>query len=180
MLSSKISKSATVAFLAASSLAQLQSKLLFVESFRKGSTQIAERTIDVTLNTQNPIFETQLKDASEEGRYQLSLTPSRDDDQLQGIGMWRVTLIDLHRKHLGNLLTPLAPGAAPAARAEEGAWLLDPNPYAAVPLNTTRVFHVEDFYCSASILEKHQITPERVLLDSMKVQVKLTNSRPES
>jgi hypothetical protein len=42
------------------------------------------------------------------------------------------------------------------------------------------MFHVEDFYCSASILEKHHITPERVLLDSMKVQVKLTNSRPES
>ena len=179
MLSSKLSKSAALVLLTASSLAQPQAKQLYVESFRKGSTQIAERTIDVTLNTQNALFETQLKDGSGEGRYQLSLSPSREDDQAKGIRMWSVTLIDLHRKYLGNLLTPSAPGSAPSARREDGAGLLDPNPYAVVSLNTTRVFHVENFYCLVTVQGKHQMTPERLLLDSMQVQVKLTNAKPE-
>lgn len=179
MLIRQVSKSMATAFLVTLSFAQPQPKLLYVDSFRKGSTQTVERSIDVTLNTQNPTFVTQLKDNSGAERYQLSLTPSSEGDQSQGIRMWRVTLIDLHRKYLGNLLTPVFPGTVPAAHAEESAWMLDPDPYSAVPLNATRLFRVEGFYCSVKVLEKHQITPERILLDSMKVQVKLTNSRPE-
>jgi hypothetical protein len=40
------------------------------------------------------------------------------------------------------------------------------------------VFKVEDFYCIVRVTDHHFTVPERMLLDSMKVDVQFTESNP--
>jgi hypothetical protein len=47
-----------------------------------------------------------------------------------------------------------------------------------VPLRSERVFKVEDFYCVVRVTDHHLTVPERMLLDSMKVEVQFTETNP--
>jgi hypothetical protein len=158
--------------------AQAASKPVYVESFRKGSTRVAERTIVANLNPDSPRLVATIKDSYNYDRYQFSLVPQRVSEGDERIVAWQVLLIDLKRKYLGNLLVATKPPGLLSDDVADRAWWLDPSPYAVVPLRTKRVFKVEDFYCVVQVTDHHQTVPERLLLDFMKVEVQFTDTNP--
>lgn len=150
----------------------------YVESFRKGTARVGERHIVANLGIDRPSCEVKIKDSEGTDRYQFSLVPQRVGEEDDRIIAWRVLLIDLQRKYLGNLLVATRPPTLLSDRPQDRAWWLDPSPYAVVPLRVERVFKVEDFYCVVRVTDHHLTVPERLLLDSMKVEVQFTESNP--
>ena len=151
---------------------------VYVESFRQGPVRIAEHMIEVNLTAEKPKLEARIKDTEGNERYVLSLIPRKADEQDPGILSWRVQLIDLQRRALGNLLLASPERELPSTDVKNQAWWLDPGPYAVVPLRTVRVFKVENFYCVVQVKEHHFLVPERLLMDSMKVEIQFTNTNP--
>ena len=169
-----------IAALASQLWAQAAPRPVYVESFRNGSTHVAERTIVANLSGDNPKFTAKIKDSDNDDRYELSLVPQRVSEGDDRIVAWRVLLIDLNRKYLGNLLVATKPPGLLSDGLKDRAWWLDPSPYAVVPLRTKRVFKVEDFYCVVQVTDHRQTVPERLLLDFMKVEVEFTEANPLS
>ncbi len=163
--------------LAAHSWAQAASKPVYVESFRKGPTRVAELLLVANLTTQDVDYKATIKDFKGNDRFQLSLEPSREEGGAERIVSWRVLLIDPHRRYLGNYLVATKPPEALSDRPQDRAWWLDPSPYAIVPLQARRVFKVEDFYCVIQVKDFHVI-PENHLPDSMTVEVRFTGIDP--
>ena len=164
--------------LAAQAAAQAAPVSQYVESFRKGSVRVGERSIVANLTTDRPSLESKIKDSEGTDRYQFSLVPQRVGEGDDRTIAWRALLIDLQRKYPGNLLVATKPPAVLSDRPQDRAWWLDPNPYAVVPLRSERVFKVEGFYCVVRVTDRHFTVPERMLLDSMKVEVQFTETNP--
>ena len=166
--------------LAVGSLAQAapKSKPIFVQSFRKGRTRVAEQSLFVNLTSKNPKFETRIKDGTGNLRYVLSFMPQTADIQDLRVVGWEVSLVDTRRKYMGNLLVASPPTGLLSDKLEDRAWQLDPSPYAGVPLLTKRVFKVEDFYCVVDPKERQLLRPDRFLLESLKIEVTFTGTNP--
>jgi hypothetical protein len=166
-----------LAVLAGQLCAQTAPATVYVESFRKGPTHIAETSFELTLDNKNPSYEARIKDAAGEQRYQLSLVPMRVGPGDDRILSWQVSLVDLKRRSYGNLLLasrdPYLNQGVKSAISR-----LDPNVYAVVPILAKRVVKVEDFYCVIQVSKYHLLTPERWYLDNMSLKVSLTNSNP--
>jgi hypothetical protein len=163
--------------LAAHSWAQAASKPVYVESFRKGPTRIAELKLVANLTAQNADYSATVKDSKGNDRYQLALEPSREEGGVERIVSWHVLLIDPHRRYLGNYLVATKPPEPLSDRPQDRAWWLDPSPYAIVPLLARRVFKVEDFYCVIQVKDYH-VLPENHLPDSMTVELRFTGTDP--
>ncbi len=168
----------TILVLATATGAQIPSKSVYVESFRQGSVRISEHMIEVSLTAEKPDFEARIKDAEGNERYALSLMPRKANAEDPGILSWRVQLTDLRRRDFGNLLLASPERELPLTDVKNQAWWLDPGPYAIVPLQTVRVFKVESFYCVVQVKDRHFLSPERPLVDSMKVEIQFTNTNP--
>ncbi len=151
---------------------------VFVQSFRKGPTRVAEQSFVASVNTDSPTFKAAVKDAAGNDRYEVLLEPHRISEEDPRILAWRVRLIDRRRAYIGNLLMATPPPALPSDTAKDNAWVLDPGPYAPVPLLTQRVFKVEDFYCILRVKDHHLLTAGRWLVDSMKVEMDFTQTQP--
>jgi hypothetical protein len=163
--------------LAAHSWAQAIPKPVYVESFRKGPTRLAELLLAANLTTENANYKAAIKDSKGNNRYQLSLEPAREEGGAERVVSWRVLLIDPHRHYMGNFLVATKPPEALTDRPQDRAWWLDPSPYAIVPLLTRRVFKVEDFYCVIQVKDFHVIA-ENHLPDSMTVEIRFTGTDP--
>lgn len=164
--------------LAAHSWAQAVPRPVYVESFRRGPTRLAELLLVANLTSQNAEYRATVKDSEGNDRYQLSLEPAREEGGAQRVVSWRVLLIDPHRRYLGNYLVSTKPPEALSDRPQDRAWWLDPSPYAIVPLLARRVFKVEDFYCVIQVKDFHVI-PENHLPDSMTVEIRFTETVPQ-
>ena len=167
-----------VLWFSAHAWAQAALKPVYIESFRKGPTQISEYAIVAKLDTKNPYYSATIKDLDGNDRYELSLEPHRVGQGDDRIVSWRVQLIDPRRRYLGNYLVATKPPEPLSDQAQDRAWWLDPSPYALVPLLAMRVFRVESFYCVIQVEDYHKLSPESRLLDSMNVEVKLTDTDP--
>ena len=132
----------------------------------------------MNLTSKNPRFEVRIKDSAGNWRYVLSFTPQTADVQDLRVVAWEVSLVDLRRKYMGNLLVASPPTSLLSDKLEDRAWQLDPSPYAGVPLLTKRVFRVEDFYCVIDPKERQLLRPDRFLLESMKIEVAFTGTNP--
>jgi hypothetical protein len=163
--------------LAANSWAQAMPKPVYVESFRKGPTRLAELWLVANLTSQNAEYKAMVKDSEGRDRYQLSLEASRENGGAERVVSWRVLLVDPHRRYLGNYLIATKPPEALTDRALDRAWWLDPSPYAIVPLLARRVFKVEDFYCVIQVKDFH-VLPENHLPDAMTVEIRFTETDP--
>jgi hypothetical protein len=163
--------------LAAHSWAQAVPKPVYVESFRKGPTRLAELLLVANLTAQNAEYKVTVKDLAGNDRYQLSLEPSRENGGAERVVSWRVLLIDPHRRYLGNCLIATRPPEALTDQPQDRAWWLDPSPYAIVPLLAQRVFKVEDFYCTIQVKEFH-VVPVTGLPESMSVEIRFTGTDP--
>jgi hypothetical protein len=164
---------------AAHTWAQPALQVVYVASFRKGSTRIAEQTLVANLNSENPVYRASIKDSRGRDRYQLFLEPQRVQEGDASILSWRVLLVDPQRRYLGNLLVATRPPTPLSDRPEDRAWWLDPNPYAVVPVRAKRIFKVEDFYCVIQVKDYRLPVPERLLLASMQVEMQFTETEPQ-
>jgi hypothetical protein len=163
--------------LAAHSWAQAVPKPLYVESFRKGPTRLAELLLVANLTAENADYKATVKDSRGNARYQLSLEPAREEGGAERVVSWRVLLIDPHRRYMGNFLVATRPPEPLTDRPQDRAWWLDPSPYAIVPLRARRVFRVEDFYCVIQVKHFH-VLPENHLPDAMTVEIRFTETDP--
>ena len=163
--------------LAAHAWAQAVPKPVYVESFRKGPTRLAELLLVANLTSQNAEYKATVKDSKGNDRFQLSLEPAREAGGAERIVSWRALLIDPQRRYLGNYLVVTKPPEALSDGPQDRARWLDPSPYAIVPLLARRVFKVDDFYCIIQVKDYH-VVPENHLPDSMTVEIRFTGTDP--
>lgn len=160
-------------------LAQAGPAPIYVESFRKGRTRIAETSYQVTLDIQHPSYQARVKDSSGDDHFQLSMTPVRVGEEDASILSWQVSLVDRHRRMYGTLLLPYRDNSLNGGPQGHVFWL-DPDPYAMIPLLAKRVVKIEGFYCVIQVKNYHHPVPERRPLDAMGVDVQFTNTNPLS
>jgi hypothetical protein len=163
--------------LAIASLAQTAPKPVYAESFRRGATKITESSFPVNLNTKTPSYRIGVKDASGKDRFVFSLSPIRVGEEDGRILAWQASLEDIHTRTYGNLLLPSRDPYLNESTAGKVS-RLDSNPYALVPIEAKRVFKVQDFYCILQVTAYHRISPDRLHLDSMAVDVQFSNTNP--
>jgi hypothetical protein len=150
--------------------------LLYVESFRHGATRVTEKTFEAQLTPQNPVYRKPIKDVRGNDRYVLSLAPRRVEGDIQ-IVFWEAKLADLqHRTYANLLMASQIPGDDPV----NNAWWLDPGKFARVPVLTERIIKVDGFYVVLKVMAYHFAPSESPYLDSMTVQVNITNTDPRA
>jgi len=159
---------------------QVALQTVYVESYRTGPTRISEHTVIANLDTDNPTYASKIKDQDGNVRYDLQLIPQKAAENDLGIVAWRVQLIDSRRKYMGNVLVASKPPEPLSDAAKDRAWWLDPSPYAVVPLLAKRVFKIENFYCVVQVKKYHRIVPEKLPLDSMRVEIEFTDADPRN
>lgn len=148
-------------------------KQVYSETFKKGATRIQEQTLNVTLTPENAKQDFKILDATGKQRYTLRFLPdlSRGDTKVLG---WFVRLVDLHHKIYDSVL----PTSPDLARDTQQVWWLDGRPYSKIPLQTARVFKVEQFYCVVRVKEMKRLDPSRPYLSQLDLNVEFTNTKP--
>ncbi len=150
--------------------------LLYVESFRHGATRVTGKTFEARLTPQNPVYCEPIKDVRGNDRYVLSLAPLHVEGDIQ-IVSWEEKLADLqHRTYANVLMASQIPRDDPV----NNAWWLDPGKFARVPVLTERIIKVDGFYVVLKVMAYHFTPSESPYLDSMTVQVNITNTDPRA
>ena len=150
--------------------------LLYVESFRHGATRVTGKTFEARLTPQNPVYREPIKDVRGNDRYLLSLAPLHVEGDIQ-IVSWEEKLADLqHRTYANVLMASQIPRDDPV----NNAWWLDPGKFARVPVLTERIIKVDGFYVVLKVMAYHFTPSESPYLDSMTVQVNITNTDPRA
>jgi hypothetical protein len=150
--------------------------LLYVESFRHGATRITEKTFEAQLTPQNPVYREPIKDVRGNERYVLSLAPLHVEGDIQ-IVSWEAKLADLqHRTYANVLMASQIPSDDPV----NNAWWLDPGKFARVPVFSERIIKVDGFYVVLKVMAYHFTPSESPYLDSMTVQLNITNTDPRA
>jgi hypothetical protein len=154
--------------------AQPPSQTLYAESFRHGSTRITEESFEAKLDPRNAIYRERIKDTRGEDRYVLSILPLGPVGDTK-ITSWQVKLVDLHHNIYDNILLA---SQGPSQDPKMNLWWLTPRRYAPVPIDARRIIKVDGFYVVLQVKAYHFTPLDSPYLDSMTVQVKLTNSDP--
>lgn len=160
--------------------AQTTPGLIYVESYRTGKARISEQTVIANLDVRNPSYKATIHDRDGSNRYNVEITPQKAVETDPGILAWRVQLTELRRRYMGNVLVATQPPKVLTDNATDRAWILDPSPYAGVPILAKRIFKVEGFYCVIQVKQYHKMTPERLPLDSMRVEIQFTDTDPRN
>jgi hypothetical protein len=117
-----------------------------------------------------------IKDVDGNDRYVLSLAPLHVEGDIQ-IVSWEAKLADLqHRTYANVLMASQIPSDDPV----NNAWWLDPGKFARVPVRTARIIKVDGFYVVLKVMAYHFTPSESPYLDSMTVQVNITNTDPRA
>jgi len=158
--------------------AQSPPPTLYAESFRQGAVHIVEESFEARLTPQDPVYRERIKDSRGADRYAFSIVPQSPEGDTK-ITSWQVKLADLRHPIYDNvLLASPSPSDDPVTRAKDSLWRLDPNRFAAVPVNAKRIIKVENFYVVLQV-KAHHFTPlDSPYLDSMTVAVEFRNTDP--
>ena len=145
----------------------------YSESFRKGATRVTEQSFDVTLTPDTPRPEYKVADSKGTARYLLRFVPdvSRGDTKVIG---WFVRLADLHHKIYDNVL----PTSQDMSKDTTQLWWLDGRQYSKIPLQTTRIFRVEQFYCTVRVKNVARLFPGQPYLKELDLAVQFGNEKP--
>ena len=148
-------------------------KRVYSEAFKKGATRIQEQTLEVSLAPEKATQDFKVLDANGKARYTLRFLPDipRGDTKVLG---WFVRLVDLHHKIYDSVL----PTSPDLSRDTQQVWWLDGRPYSKIPLQTARVFKVEQFYCVVRVKEIKRLDPSRPYLSQLDLNVQFTNIKP--
>jgi hypothetical protein len=160
-----------LACLALPGVADDSGKQVYSESFKKGATRITEQTLDVTLTPEHPKQDFKVLDATGGPRYTLRFVPeSSADARILG---WFVRLTDAHHKIYESVL-PVSPDLS---RDEQQVWWLDGRQFSKLPLQTARVFKVEQFYCVVRVKDVKRMSGQPYL-NQLDLTVQFTNTKP--
>ncbi len=154
--------------------AQARIAPLYVESFRQGSTQVTEKSLEAKLSPQNPEYKDRIKDAHGLDRYELLIVP-RGPEGDDNITSWQVKLRDLHHGIYENILVP---SQQPSTDARDNPGWLDPAKFSRAPIEAKRIIKVDSFFVVLEVKQYHFTPLDSPYLDSMTVDVKLTNTDP--
>jgi hypothetical protein len=167
---------AAASLLTIQAIAQTSPSFVYVESFRRGPTQVREEALEVDLDPHNSTCEIRIKDQAGRDRYRFFCTPQRVGEGDERILGWQVGLADLHHKQYRNVLMSFPDAAEDKIQI---GWL-DPGKFAKIPLTKERVIRVDGFYCVVQVKDHHFVTQEQLYLDRMKLDVLFTNTLPHS
>ena len=87
---------------------------------------------------------------------------------------WFVRLVDSHHKIYDSVL----PTSQDLARDQTQVWWFDARQFSKVPLQSKRIFKVEQFYCVVQVKDVKRLGPGQPYLNQMNVAVQLTNTKP--
>lgn len=158
---------------AALSVAQDSGKSMYSESFKKGATRVTEQKLDVTLTPDHARQDFKVLDSLGSPRYTLRFVPDIPQGDTKILG-WFVRLADGHHRIYDSVL----PASPDLARDTQQVWWLDARPYAKIPLQTQRVFKVEQFYCVIQVKGVKRLIPAEPYLNQMDLAVQFTNTKP--
>jgi hypothetical protein len=147
---------------------------VYAESFRKGATRVKQESFEVKLDLQNPDFRKRIKDTVGHDRYELAIAPQIHEGDTK-VTAWRVSLADLRYAFYGNVLLP---PPEQSTEAENNIPILNPSRYAPIPVDARRIIKVDGFYLVLQVKAFHFTPIESQYLDSMTVDVKLSNTDP--
>ena len=151
---------------------------VYAESFRQGSTRIAEQSFEVKLTPQDSLYRERVKDLRGNDRYAFSIIPLGPEGDTK-ITSWQGKLGDLqHRIYDNVLLVSPNPSDDPKKEAKNALCWLSPSTFAAVPVGAKRIIKVDNFYVVLQVKAYHFTPPESPYLDSMTVEVEFTNTDP--
>jgi len=162
-----------IACLASAAFAADSAKSVYSESFKKGPTRIAEQALDVTLTVEQPRQEFKVNDITGNPRYLLRFAPEVHTGDPRILG-WYVRLLDLHHKLYDSIL----PVSQDLTRDQAQVWWLDGRSFPKIPLETRRVFKVEQFYCVVQVKDVKRLGPGQPYLNQMNLNVQFTNNKP--
>jgi hypothetical protein len=161
--------------------------VFYIESWKRGSSQIEEQQFSLTLNRAKPEYETLIKDNSGKARYKLELWPGRVNGDDSAIVEWMVELTDLTQEGEGNLLRRSNDKEQDYFTAKDRIGWLYPveNPksidaeHDVVSIYAKRVAKIENFYLIIEVKDFHYGSRKEGL-DSITVQFEFTNSYKET
>ncbi len=154
--------------------AQSANPVFYAESFRQGPTKITDDSFEAKLTPDDPIYKERVKDTRGADRYIFTLAPVQAPGETQITG-WRAQMTDLHHSIYDNILTTTPGGTA---EPKDILGWLNPWRFAAVPIGSRRIIKVDGFYVVLQVTAYHFMPPDSPYLDSMTVDVKLTNNDP--
>ncbi len=151
---------------------------VYAESFRKGPTHITEDKFELKLNSANPSYKQRLRDASGAERYELTITPKIPEGEGNDkITSWVVAFHDLRHGIYGNILQF---DQELSEEPRDNLYWLNPLHGAPVPILARRIIKVEGFYVVFQVKGFRYNPPDSPYLDSMTVQLELTNRDPRA
>lgn len=154
--------------------AQSEATFVYVESFRKGPSQVTESASEVVLTPQSLSCRIRVKDKSGKDRYELSCVPQFASDSDQRVIAWQVRLADMHYKIYTNVLA----SSVDSTQDQTQVGWLDPSKFARIPISRERVVRVDGFYCVLQVKDYHFVNPDEPYLNRMTLAVSFTNSMP--
>ncbi len=162
--------------LLAQTCAQDQSEVLYAESFRQGATQVKEQSFEAKLDSRTGTYRERIQDSRGNDRFALTIVPQgpEGDDKITS---WQVKLADLHHTIYDNVLLA---SQEPSSDPKNNLWWLDPKTFSAVPIRARRIIKVDSFYVALQVKAYHFTPGDSPYLDSMTVEVKISNSDPRS
>lgn len=149
---------------------------LYAESFRHASTRITELSFEAKLDPQNRLYRERIKDSNGSDRYVLTLVPQGPEGDTK-ITSWQARMTDLHHAIYSNVL--LVSQDTSGDPRSNLSWL-NPEKYSQVPIKARRIIKVDSFYVVLEVKAYHFTPPDSPYLDSMTVQVDVTNTDPRS
>lgn len=162
--------------IAVSVFSQSGPPIIYVESFRHGSTRITEEGFDLKLTPGNATYRESVKDAQGKDCYELTIAPVMPGGDVK-VTSWNVTLRDLRHSFYRNVLMA---EQTPSEEAKNNVFWLNPKQSAPVPLRAKRIMKIEDFYMVIQVKDLHFTPLDSPYLDSMAISFALTNSDPRT
>jgi len=151
---------------------------VYAESYRQGSSRVAEESFEVKLTPQDPLYRERIKDSRGVDRYVFSIVPKGPEGDTK-VTSWQGTMADLQHPIYDNVLQVSPnPSDDPKNDAKNALFRLWPSTFAAVPVGAKRIMKVDSFYVVLQVKEYHFTPPESPYLDSMTVQVEFRNTDP--
>jgi len=171
----KRSRGIAIFFICGFALAAAQNPAAYyVQSFREGPTQITEDKFEAKLDPQNANYKERIQDERGNDRYVLTIDPLRPQGDTE-ITSWEVKLQDLHHAIYRNILTATPNGSS---ELKDTLGWLNPSRFSPIPPKARRIIKVDDFYVVLQVKAYHFTPPDSPYLDSMTVDVDVTNTDP--
>jgi len=157
--------------------AQNPAPTFYAESFRKSPVRITEDKFEIKLTLDNPSYKQRLRDSGGAERFELTITPKRPEGGANNqITSWEIGLRDLRYSVYGNLLQF---DRELSEDPKDNLYWPNPVPSAPVPIRSKRIIKIDAFYFVAEVKDL-RTSPPSPYLDSMTVQVELTNHDPRA